>query len=104
MKSGDILSIPHYFIYIAILRNATPPRMGAVYNFVIIFSYAIFEMVWTEKVHTFLFCPARVGEIMVVKSPLCVQKAAKEKNRIQRSCLLTFYLYIGAGDEVRYEL
>ena len=38
-------------------------------------------MVGTEKVHTFLFCPARVGEITVVKSPLCVQKAAKRKKQ-----------------------
>ena len=93
MKWGDILSIPHYFIYIAILRNATLPQVGVVYNFVIIFSYAIFEMVWTEKVHTFLFCPERGGEIMVVKSPLCVRKAAKNKNRIQRK-LPSYLLFI----------
>ena len=71
--------------------------MDAVYSFVIIFEYAFFEMVWTEKVHTFLFCPERGGEITVVKSPLCVQKAAKEKTEFKEHPPLP--IYMGAGEQ-----
>ena len=56
-------------------------------------------MVWTEKVHTFLFyLKFRCGEIMVVKSPLYVQKAAKkQKQNSKKAALFPLLIYRRGG-------
>ncbi len=62
-------------------------------------------MVWTEKVHTFLFCPETGLEIMVVKCGKIAALCAKGgKNKTKIKIQKTKAHAKNAAGQVRYEL